>query len=536
MSENNSDSGRGVLKKPNGEPLEEGETCGFYTNGNLCGNDADQVRKIDYHGYVVEVPVCEEHNYRWEVKGRSFPLAITLKVERKLPKQEDGQYSPRFQKTATSKRVLEMIDDDALDCLDAHLEATHDVDTLPVGKKGHVVFSSPEDFEVVEFNAEAGQPVVEWQAERAAEALAAIPERANADEFHSGSHEDVLNMCAELADRDARELRAKYRDSSNENEGESSELVDSLATLSKGNQVRLTLDAGKTYEATVSKTNLTLPQEDEDYGVVNYAFWAADSHVKNGDLPKDDLGIVVEWTDERPEEFELTVWDPTEDDVDNRQSLGTLNRVERIETDGGQAVNANATDAAIEEFQSALRPAIEQAECKGVPPAAQAAVFMQFAYAQFQRSDYLNLAFEQWAAMQRDRADERQLVEGLLYEIERVNTDRDSCLVANTADIPRSDGRIPWFSYDDRPPETILDGFWKCPHCRETMPTLYELWRYAQNKERCLDHRNKCEHGTREWYTFNEGVQEFQERINELTAGLDHETRMWAMEVVRDVF
>jgi hypothetical protein len=197
---------------------------------------------------------------------------------------------------------------------------------------------------------------------------------------------------------------------------------------------------------------------------------------------------------------------------------------------------ASATNAAIEAFQSDLRPAIAAAEREGVPPAAQAAVFMQFAYAQFQRSEYLDLPFGQWAAMQRERADETQLVEGLLYEIEQACSERDSRLVTNAADIPHSDGRIPWASYDDRPPETILDGFWKCPHCRETMPTLYDLWRYAQNKERCLDRREEYEYGTREWYTFNEGVQEFQERINELTAGLDTATYKWAMEVVRDVF
>jgi len=198
--------------------------------------------------------------------------------------------------------------------------------------------------------------------------------------------------------------------------------------------------------------------------------------------------------------------------------------------------NTEATAAAIESVRETLLPVVEQAERDGVPPAVQAAVLMQFAYAQFQRSDHLDFQFETWVAGQRQQADETQLVEGLLYEIEQADTGRDARLVRDVTEIPRSSGRIPWESDDDRPPETILDSYWKCPHCRETMPTLYELWRAYRNRDRCADYREEYEYGTCEWHAFNEGVHEYRRRIEDLTAGLDHATQKWAREVVEDVF
>lgn len=191
---------------------------------------------------------------------------------------------------------------------------------------------------------------------------------------------------------------------------------------------------------------------------------------------------------------------------------------------------------AIEALQSALRPAVMTAERKGVPPSQQAALFAQLAYAQFQRSDYLDFNFEAWVVEQRRRADETQILEGLLYEIEQAGDCRDPRLVTNTTEVPRSDGRIPWHTSEDHPPETVLDGFWKCPHCRETMPTLYELWRYSQAKARCVDRREDCQPETKLWHAFNEGVHEYRDRIEGVTMGLDHRTRQWAMEVVEDVF
>lgn len=141
---------------------------------------------------------------------------------------------------------------------------------------------------------------------------------------------------------------------------QSQSVLDSLATLTRGSSVRLHLESGDVYEATVSKTNLTLPDEDvdedeRDYGVVNYGFWAADSHVEDGPLPKDDLGVVGEWwSDEAVPEFDLTVWDPTDEDVDNRQMLGTLSEVERVETDGGQQTIETDDREDLENVQSVI--------------------------------------------------------------------------------------------------------------------------------------------------------------------------------------
>lgn len=113
-------------------------------------------------------------------------------------------------------------------------------------------------------------------------------------------------------------------------------VLDSLAMLARGSHIHLTLESGEAYGATVSKTNITLPGEDREYGVVDYAFWVDTAHVEDGDLPDDDLAVHAEWTDEQPAEFELTVLDPTDDDPENRRALGTLDRVERVETDGGR--------------------------------------------------------------------------------------------------------------------------------------------------------------------------------------------------------
>jgi hypothetical protein len=64
------------------------------------------------------------------------------------------------------------------------------------------------------------------------------------------------------------------------------------------------------------------------------------------------------------------------------------------------------------------------------------------------------------------------------------------------------------------------------------MPTLYQLWRYYQNKERCVDHKQEYEYGEREWHGYNEGIKHYNSRIMDLTVGLDDSTRKWAREVV----
>lgn len=112
----------------------------------------------------------------------------------------------------------------------------------------------------------------------------------------------------------------------------------------------------------------------------------------------------------------------------------------------------------------------------------------------------------------------------------------DDLLVRNAADIPRMDGRIPWRNSEERPPETFLDAYWKCPHCRESMPTLYQLWKLYRNRDRCAARRDEYDYGSREWHAYNEGVHHYRKRIETLTYGLDDATRKWAREVIRRAF
>lgn len=145
---------------------------------------------------------------------------------------------------------------------------------------------------------------------------------------------------------------------------QSRSVLDSLATLSRGDFVSLHLDSGESYEACVSKTSLSVPDEDAPAGVVNYAFWAAEGHVEDGDLPKDDLAVVAEWSaDEETPDFDLSVWDPEEDAPENRQTLGTLERVERVERDGGQQTDAPTQDDRedLQRVQSAVASVTESA-------------------------------------------------------------------------------------------------------------------------------------------------------------------------------
>lgn len=206
-----------------------------------------------------------------------------------------------------------------------------------------------------------------------------------------------------------------------------------------------------------------------------------------------------------------------------------------MQTDG--AVDHDA----IAGFRESMQAAVEQAEREGVPPGQQAAIFAHLAYGQFQRSDRDDDAFLPWVATQREHADETQLLEGFMYAMEQVETDADAetgdeLLVRNAAEIPRMDGRIPWDSADDRPPETVLDAYWLCPHCGESMPTLRDLWRLFRTRERCAARRDEHEQGTREWHAYNEGVHEYRQRIIEATNGLDDATRKWAKRVIEAEF
>jgi len=112
----------------------------------------------------------------------------------------------------------------------------------------------------------------------------------------------------------------------------------------------------------------------------------------------------------------------------------------------------------------------------------------------------------------------------------------EDLLVSNAAEIPRMDGQIPWWNSDDRPPETVLDAYWQCPHCRERMPTLYDLWRLYRNRDRCAARRNEQEQGSREWHAYNEGVHHYRKRIESVTNGLDDATRKWARDVITHEF
>jgi hypothetical protein len=128
-------------------------------------------------------------------------------------------------------------------------------------------------------------------------------------------------------------------------EQQSGRVLDSVATLACGNPVRLHLDNGDTYEATVSKTNLATPGKGaSSHGLLDYAFWAADGHVEDGPLPNDDLAVFGQWQTGEDPPLEVSVLDPTDEDAENRQVLGKLSKVERVETDGGQTAAENADD------------------------------------------------------------------------------------------------------------------------------------------------------------------------------------------------
>lgn len=209
-----------VERRPYGEPTSEDKTCGFYADGEFCGDDADRVRELEYVGYTVEVHVCEDHNWAsFDLKRRTFPMAVCLRVYRHPPRKPERDGS-RYKAHVTRRSEMkseDRLDDDALSDLMGDLREEYDLESLPVGEKGYAVFSSPTDYEIVAFDPDAGRPVVEWQAERAAEALAAIPETERED-----GHDALLGECATIAAVDADDLRATYRDDEqgDETEGE----------------------------------------------------------------------------------------------------------------------------------------------------------------------------------------------------------------------------------------------------------------------------------------------------------------------------
>lgn len=87
--------------------------------------------------------------------------------------------------------------------------------------------------------------------------------------------------------------------------------------------------------------------------------------------------------------------------------------------------------------------------------------------------------------------------------------------------------------YKRHPPKTTLPG-WRCPDCGSSMPTMYDLWRADQNRNRLARHREEHEFATVEWEAFNEGVHHYRREIDRMLSALPANVSSGARKEVLD--
>jgi hypothetical protein len=90
-------------------------------------------------------------------------------------------------------------------------------------------------------------------------------------------------------------------------------------------------------------------------------------------------------------------------------------------------------------------------------------------------------------------------------------------------------GAIP--VYDDGvPPDTILPAT-RCPCCDELMPSLLDIWKARQNRDRLAERREQYDFGTGKWEGYNEGVHHYRKEIARLLGALPANVSSWASRV-----
>jgi len=109
-------------------------------------------------------------------------------------------------------------------------------------------------------------------------------------------------------------------------------IVETIRSLERDEEVVLHLDTDKAYQATVTDVLVDGLGDPPATGhvLVNIALRAYDTHVGT-DLDEDDLAVFGSWDAGDDPVLEVSVWSPTEEDVNARETLGTLARLERLE-------------------------------------------------------------------------------------------------------------------------------------------------------------------------------------------------------------
>ena len=85
--------------------------------------------------------------------------------------------------------------------------------------------------------------------------------------------------------------------------------------------------------------------------------------------------------------------------------------------------------------------------------------------------------------------------------------------------------------YEEHPPKTTLPS-WRCPDCGSSMPTIYDVWKAYQNKDRLAHRREQHEFETEEWVGYNEGVHHYRRKIDRMMSALPPEVAGWVRNEV----
>lgn len=172
------------------------ETCGWFYDGinARCSNDPVDVVEVPHCGHDVEVPVCEDHNVSWtELVRKAFPAAIVVRVGRKRF-GDDSSYANHIEFRG-EPGVFDLISADARSEIRAEIKENFDLQNAPLGEKGVVTFSGPDEYEINDLAMDEGTPIEEFQAREALEALGSLPDASDA----RGSVE-VRRACEEAQD------------------------------------------------------------------------------------------------------------------------------------------------------------------------------------------------------------------------------------------------------------------------------------------------------------------------------------------------
>lgn len=179
--ENSSETAETVQVDLEGEDV---VSCGYYHAGigTFCENSAETTVTVTYSGLPLEVPVCADHEMgELSLIGESFPLALGIRIVREHQDAHTGFRSGvRLYGEVGSFDPLS--GDARKNVRKAFKDRAGDLQSLPVGEKGYVVFDGPDNYRFEQLDVEAGQPVPEFHAEQALEILSGVPDDCSIEE------------------------------------------------------------------------------------------------------------------------------------------------------------------------------------------------------------------------------------------------------------------------------------------------------------------------------------------------------------------